>query len=112
MRQGFKPPRERLPDAVALWQDEPMRKRCPREGIRVKFTPNMAAAMFYSPGTHPPIGAEGTITTLPTGRGRATCMPGPRGGLVYVDWKGWGTVGVFRQDLTKLTSKSLRGAHR
>lgn len=77
------------------------KSRCPRVGGRVKFTPTAAAAAFYSPGTHPPIGAVGSITTVPVPGGRKTCMAGPRGGLVYVNWDGWGTTGVFKADLTR-----------
>ena len=73
-------------------------KACPRKGSRVRFVPNPAARMFYDSDT-PPAGATGVVTTVPTGRGRSACMPGPRGGMVYVDWDGRHTEGVFRADL-------------
>jgi hypothetical protein len=73
--------------------------RCPREGGRVKFNPYAGAMSLYTPGTHPSRGESGSITTVSLGSRRATCIPGPRGGLVYVKWDKFGTTGVFKTDL-------------
>lgn len=72
------------------------------------FEPNPAARMFYTHPHDPKPGARGTITSLPTGRGRQTCMPGPRGGLVYVNWDDYGTAGVFANDLRKSRGSKSR----
>lgn len=88
-------------------------KKCPREGLRVRFEVNPAARMLYTRGTAPPPGTEGTIVTLPVPGGRRTCMPGPGGGLVYAAWDNWGTTGVFRAHAIRVdTGKSLAGARR
>lgn len=75
-----------------------MSQKCPRKGSRVTFLPNPAARMFYD-SRSPDDGATGTVTDLPVGGGRRTCMPGPRGGLVYVNWDDGSVEGVFRADL-------------
>lgn len=100
-----------------------MAKKCPKLGLDVCFYPNAAAAAFYS--THPRIGSCGNVTSVPLPGGRKTCMPGPRGGLVYVNWiaphlpGGSHVEGVFRADLSygRKTGKhkvgdSLGGAKR
>jgi len=76
---------------------------CPKEGARVCFVANPAARMLYIDrrATHqlvPEQGECGTVTKISGGK---TCMPGPRGGMVYVDWDRSGTFGVFKTDLDK-----------
>lgn len=78
-----------------------IKARCPREGLRVVFNPNPVSRMMYSYRV-PKAGTRGRVTTLPTGRGRTTCMRGPGGGLVYVDWDDGGTMGVSSIDLDKV----------
>lgn len=92
-----------------------MAKKCPREGTRVRFNANPAAMMLYRSGSPsaPRHGEEGSVTSIPVGRGSRTCMPGPGGGLVYVDWENAHTQGVFRNHLTNVrTGKTLAGARR
>jgi hypothetical protein len=90
--------------------------RCPKEGKRVRFVATPAAmGLYHSSSSYAPpppkAGEEGTITSLPTGRGRSTCMPGPGGGLVYVDWDHAHTQGVFKHHLVDLkTGSTLKGA--
>jgi len=84
--------------------------RCPKAGGRVTFNPNPAAAMFYTHARDPQPGEKGTITTVPIPGGRRTCLPGPRGGLIYVKWDESGTSGVFPDDLKK--ASGLTGARR
>lgn len=78
------------------------RMKCPREGTKVVFQPNPASLMMYS-GSYglPPVGATGTVTTVPLPGGRKTCMPGPGGGLVYVRWDDGSTFGVAPRDIAK-----------
>jgi len=72
-----------------------------REGQRAIFVPNPASLGLYS--NPPPIGATGSVTTVPLGGGRrSTYMKGPGGGLVYVKWDGHGTMGVSSFDLDVL----------
>jgi hypothetical protein len=90
-------------------------RRCPPEGTRVVFGANPAAMMFYRPSRsvcEPRAGEHGTVTSLPTGRGRATCMGGPAGGLVYVNWDGGCVAGVFRPHLRKEKDGGLLGRAR
>lgn len=79
--------------------------RCPYQvGTRVRFTANPAAmAAFYTRGTAPKPGTEGVVRTVAVPGGQRACMPGPRGGLVYVDWDGYGFSGVFAADLEKVS---------
>ncbi len=73
-----------------------------KEGDRVTFNPNPAALQMYTAGTYPPIGTSGSVTTVSVpGGGRRTTMPGPRGGMLYVKWDGYGTVGVFPVDVVR-----------
>lgn len=76
--------------------------RCPyREGTRVVFRPNPAAYMLYDARSPKP-GERGFVVTVPVPGGpRRPCMPGPRGGLVYVDWDEAGTDGVFANDVVR-----------
>jgi hypothetical protein len=89
--------------------------RCPKPGTRVKFSGTPAAVAFYMSGTFaasPKIDEGGTVTEFPTPRGKASCMPGPGGGMVYVDWDKSGSFGVFRNHLefvkARKTSKPRR----
>jgi hypothetical protein len=80
--------------------------RCPKEGLRVKFVPNPASLMLYSRtyGT-PPKGATGSVTSIPVPGGKKTCMPGPGGGLVYVEWDNWGVLSVSSHDIETVSAK-------
>jgi hypothetical protein len=80
--------------------------------MRVCFVANPVARALYERNV-PQSGECGTVTTVPVPGGRRTCMPGPRGGLVYVDWDRSSTSGVFRVDLKReSTGKSLAGRRR
>ena len=83
--------------------------KCPKEGIRVRFVPNPAAAMFYTGAHEPRRGEFGTTVALPVPGGKKTCMPGPRGGLVYVDWDGAGVSGAFKRDIEREDGFPLQG---
>jgi hypothetical protein len=86
--------------------------RCPREGTRLMFNTNPASRMLYSDNYRlPPAGTIGTVTAVAIGIGKRTCMPGPGGGLIYVDWGEYGIMGVAPRDVT-LVSKSKRGTSR
>jgi hypothetical protein len=56
--------------------------------------------MLYS--NAPRSGERGTVTSVPLGRRRATCLRGPGGGVVYVDWDGLGTLGVSSFDIDRV----------
>ena len=47
----------------------------------------------------PATGTEGVVTDIPVPGGRSTCLPGPRGGMVYVEWDNGRVEGVFKNDL-------------
>ena len=63
--------------------------------------------MLYSDYPDPPRhGERGTVTSIPLGGRRvATCMKGPGGGLVYVDWDDVGTMGVSSFDLDRVSGR-------
>jgi len=93
------------------------RFRCPRSGTRVRFDadPAAIASLYdtqYSRQFPPPRnGEEGKVTSLPFAGKARTCIPGPGGGLVYVNWERSGTQGVFRYHLVDVGSgQTLRGA--
>jgi hypothetical protein len=75
--------------------------RCPREGKRVSFAATPAALMLYQGSNYAPPnpGEEGTVVSIPVGGRSSTCLPGPGGGMVYVDWDKRGIVGVFKSHL-------------
>lgn len=79
-----------------------------REGTRVTFDPTPASHALYS--RCPPVGAVGTVTTVPFGSTRRTFLPGPGGGLVYVNWDGYGFQGVSALDIAlgELTAPPVR----
>lgn len=83
--------------------------KCPREGQRVKFIPNPASLALYSRtyGT-PPEGTTGSVTSIPVGSRKSTCMPGPGGGLVYVEWDNWGVLGVSSHDIEFTKKRKAR----
>lgn len=84
------------------------RKKCPREGTRLKFDANPASAMLYSPPI-PHQGEVGTVVSIPLpGAGRKTCTGGHQQDLVYVNWPSIGTMGVARADTTKVRGKGPR----
>lgn len=86
-------------------------KKCPPAGLRVCFAANPAARALYS-GDAPRTGECGAVTTLPMGGRRASCMPGPGGGLVYVDWDQSRTAGVFRNHLHRESTGKPLGSSR
>lgn len=77
-----------------------------REGVRVQYTPN--AVDYYIDVSaakgrpHPKPGDTGTVRAIPVGLGKATRLPGPGGGLVYVDWDTTGVQGVSPNALTRI----------
>jgi len=85
--------------------------KCPRKGARVRFNPNPASAMLYSYRV-PEKGALGTVTTIWLSGKDRTCLPGPGGGLVYVDWDAGFMVGISRYDLDRVSGgRKLAGVH-
>lgn len=76
-----------------------------REGERVEFRPIAASLRLY---TKPPaIGEAGTVTPVSFGAGRKLAyIPGPGGGLVYVEWDSSGFMGVSPIDVVPATRKS------
>lgn len=80
------------------------RKKCPREGSRLKFAANPASVMLYG-GRTPAQGEVGTVTSVPLpGAGRKTCTGGHPQDLVYVQWPSVGVMGVARADVTKTSA--------
>lgn len=71
-----------------------------REGTRVRFEATPASLALYS--SPPKRFLEGTITSVNTGSGRRTSIPGPGGGLVYVKWDDGSFQGVSPLDLVVL----------
>ena len=69
-----------------------------RQGTRVRFTANPGSLVLYT--HHPEIGEEGTVGTMP-GFGKRTYLPGPGGGLLYVNWDQSGLIGVSPNDVDK-----------
>jgi hypothetical protein len=65
------------------------------------FKPSKTSRLFYTGGNDPRPGEEGTVSTVSLGRCRSHHMPGPGGGLVYVDWDESKFSGVFLRDLEK-----------
>jgi hypothetical protein len=72
-----------------------------REGDRLVFQPTPASLVLYS--DHPPLGAEGVVTEVSIGNRRVAQIPGPGGGLVYVEWDGYGLYGVSTVDVARRT---------
>lgn len=67
---------------------------CPRAGRRVRF--RLARPNYYTTAPRKRRGV-GVVTAIP---GRQTaCLPGPRGGLVYVCWRKGHCEAVFQVDL-------------
>jgi hypothetical protein len=52
--------------------------------------------------TLPKRGEKGTVTSIPLGGRRGTCMKGPGGGLVYVKWDRGGFAGVSSFDIDRV----------
>jgi hypothetical protein len=73
-----------------------------RKGTRVRFSAHPGSLVLYS--HHPEIGEEGTVGTMP-GFGKRTYLPGPGGGLLYVDWDQSGMIGVSPNDVEKVKAK-------
>jgi hypothetical protein len=68
-----------------------------RDGTRVVFRPTPASRMMYR--FAPADGATGVVVSIPLPGGRGSFLPGPGGGLVYVDWDLYETQGVSPADL-------------
>ena len=75
-----------------------------RVGTRVVFVGSRAG---YS--NAPEVGEQGTVTTMP-GFGNRTYLPGPGGGLLYVDWDELGVSGIAPQDLEKVNKPKAKKA--
>jgi hypothetical protein len=73
-----------------------------RQGTRVVFNPSPGSLVLYR--LHPEPGEEGSVTTMP-GFGKHTYLPGPGGGLLYVNWDEAGTIGVSPNDVDKVGRK-------
>lgn len=80
------------------------RKKCPREGTRLKYEPSPVSHAMY---TRPPMPGEvGTVVSLPLpGAGRKTCTGSHSQDLVYVNWPSIGTMGVARADVEKVKGR-------
>lgn len=77
-----------------------MAKKSPRSwpvGKRVRFKPNAVSLAMYSAAPAP--GTMGKVVAVSLGSKKATYLPGPGGGLVYVDWDTIGVMGVSPIDL-------------
>lgn len=71
-----------------------------RVGTVVTFNPSPASRALYS--RCPPMGAIGHVTTVSFGGGVSrTYLDGPGGGLLYVDWRGYGPCGVAAPDVVR-----------
>lgn len=80
-----------------------------REGTRVRYKWTLAEAAYGSTGAKlPEPGELGTVTALPTGRGKSTTM----GFLTYVDWDSGLTVGVSTGSLERVGKTSRNPAQR
>lgn len=82
-----------------------IRTRWP-EGTRVEFKPNAASLGMYSMA--PMVGTKGSVVAVPLGRGKATYLKGPGGGLVYVKWDSLGVLGVSPIDVVVLKKTSVK----
>jgi len=72
-----------------------------RVGTRVKFEPSAASAVLYSRA--PASGSVGTVTAVSFGASkRKSYLPGPGGGLLYVDWEDVGVCGVGAGDVERV----------
>jgi hypothetical protein len=71
-----------------------------RVGTKVRFNPTPASHALYS---RCPSGfVLGEVTTVPFGGGvRKSFLPGPGGGLVYVNWSDIGVCGVSAFDVER-----------
>lgn len=73
-----------------------------RVGTRVKFTPQPVSLVLYSArfcGLPP--GTVGTVTKVSFGYEKKSFLPGPGGGLLYVDWGDYSTCGVAAGDVER-----------
>lgn len=88
---------------------------CPREGTRFRFVPNATSYSMYSVEHRhllPRSGTIGKAVKMNLGsRTRQTCLPGPGGGLIYVQFPS-GTIGVSKYDLQAVAKGELGGARR
>lgn len=61
-----------------------LKSRSYPESLRVVFAPNPVSLALY---TRPPAyGTKGKVIKMPLPGGRRTFLPGPGGGLLYVQW--------------------------
>lgn len=72
-------------------------------GKRVRFKPNVVSLAMYSNAPAP--GTMGKVIAVSLGSKKATYLPGPGGGLVYVDWDKIGVMGVSPIDLEPVKAK-------
>lgn len=75
-------------------------RRPPAVGTRVEFCPGPASFVLY--GNPPPSGRAGTVVKMPGMPGVGQYLKGPGGGLLYVRWDGFGTMGVSLFDVGPL----------
>lgn len=72
-----------------------------RVGTKVRFNPTPASLCLYS--KPPRTGEVGVVTTVPFGGGvRKSFLPGPGGGLLYVNWETTGVQGVSSVDVERV----------
>ena len=81
----------------------PVRKSW-RVGQRVVFQPNAVSLAMYSSAPAP--GSHGSVVAVSVGSKKVTYLPGPGGGLVYVNWDDTGVMGVSPIDLQTVKSSS------
>jgi len=74
----------------------------------VKFSPSPASHALYS--RPPRAGEEGVVKPVSMGRGKATSLRGPGGGLLYVAWDSGDFQGVSPHDLLVLPKSRGMGA--
>lgn len=81
----------------------------PKAGARVCFRPTAASLALYESAPTP--GTIGTVVAIPVGGGkRVTLLPGPGGGVLYVEWEGFGVIGVFPSDAAPAAEKKAEMA--
>lgn len=81
-----------------------------KKGTEVEFHPTPASLALYTSAPRP--GARGSVVAIPVGGREVTLLPGPGGGMLYVEWKGLGVMGVSPRDVQMISastrSKSLK----
>lgn len=74
-----------------------LKSRSYPEGLRVVFAPHPVSAALYAAA--PSYGSTGTVQPVALPGGKRTFFPGPGGGLLYVKWDGYFTMGVSPRDV-------------